>query len=425
VQVWKLIGLAGAAGVAASGAVLARSERQRQSYTSAQVRGRLHQRFGEVPLGDHDAEDAAKATVAASRPARPNPAEVARRLREAATAAPRAALDAQRSAVANLPGPLDVGQAMWQAQTGAINAAGRMPGARAVQSAVVRTPGVDQVAARLPNPLRDRPDLPPPMPLAQALEHTRTGDLWLFRGNSVADRVIRTATNSPVNHVGMAVVLDDLPPLIFHAELGKSLEDVWTGKNHRGVQLHYLQDAVLRWCHVYGQSAWLRQISPEVDRDAEDGMLRAIARLDGTPFPKTADLARRWVFNRRPVAAGRRAVEATGLPTLARDSLVMAGITELSGSPESLESVYCSEVVAETYQAMGLLSRDQPASWYDPGRFSSVDGLQLIGHELAVEIAVEVPPPPPSTDADPVGGPPPQVAATGAGDAGTGDPTEV
>ena len=67
------------------------------------------------------------------------------------------------------------------------------------------------------------------LPLDEAVELTRTGDLWLFRGDSVADHAIRTLTNAPVNHVGMAVVLDDLPPLMWHAELGKGLRDVWTG----------------------------------------------------------------------------------------------------------------------------------------------------------------------------------------------------
>ena len=72
----------------------------------------------------------------------------------------------------------------------------------------------------------------------------RTGDVWLFRGTTAADVAIRTFTNAPVNHVGMAVVLDDLPPLLWHAELGQSLPDVWTGARHRGVQLHDLRDAV-------------------------------------------------------------------------------------------------------------------------------------------------------------------------------------
>ncbi|MCW2760148.1 MAG: hypothetical protein JWR85_349, partial [Marmoricola sp.] len=76
--------------------------------------------------------------------------------------------------------------------------------------------------------------------LDHAVDITRTGDLWLFRGDSAADRTIRALTNAPVNHVGMAVVLDDLPPLMWHAELGQGLLDVWTGTQHRGVQLHDL-----------------------------------------------------------------------------------------------------------------------------------------------------------------------------------------
>ena len=61
--------------------------------------------------------------------------------------------------------------------------------------------------------------------LDKALEETRTGDLWLFRGGSRPDRAIQTLTNSPVNHVGMTVAIDDLPPLIWHAELGDKLVD--------------------------------------------------------------------------------------------------------------------------------------------------------------------------------------------------------
>jgi len=41
------------------------------------------------------------------------------------------------------------------------------------------------------------------------------------------------------------VVVDDLPPLMWHAELGRSLPDVWAGTRHRGVQLHHLREAVI------------------------------------------------------------------------------------------------------------------------------------------------------------------------------------
>ncbi|GAB2609065.1 hypothetical protein GCM10027269_76570 [Kribbella endophytica] len=203
--------------------------------------------------------------------------------------------------------------------------------------------------------------------LDDATELTRTGDIWLFRGESAADRAIQLTTNSPVNHVGMAIVIEDLPPLMWHAELGRSLPDVWTGNHQRGVQLHDLRDAVTTWAHRYGQRAWLRQLDPVVGQEMEDAVLRVVARLDGTPFPSTARLASRWIRGRVP--AFRR------------------GDRELV-----LETAYCAEVVALTYEEMGLLPGGRRPNWYDPGRFWSGDDLDLgLGATLGEEIAVDVP----------------------------------
>ena len=69
----------------------------------------------------------------------------------------------------------------------------------------------------------------------------------------------------------------------------------------------------------------------------EDAVLRTIARLDGTPFPSTTRLASRWLLGRTP--AIRRQARDTTLQT--RDT--------------TLETAYCAEVLAITYQAMGLL----------------------------------------------------------------------
>jgi hypothetical protein len=141
--------------------------------------------------------------------------------------------------------------------------------------------------------------------LDEAVDLARTGDVWLFRGHKMADRAIQVATNSPVNHVGMSVTIDDLPPLMWHAELGRSLPDVWTGTRHRGVQLHDLRESVIIWATRYGQRAWLRQLDPVVTGEMEDAVLRTIARLDGTPFPSTASLTSRWLLGRLP-ALGHR-----------------------------------------------------------------------------------------------------------------------
>ena len=45
---WKVAGLAGLAGVAATGVVLARAERRRRAYTPDKIRERLHARVAEA-----------------------------------------------------------------------------------------------------------------------------------------------------------------------------------------------------------------------------------------------------------------------------------------------------------------------------------------------------------------------------------------
>ncbi|WP_416903344.1 hypothetical protein [Micromonospora echinospora] len=245
--------------------------------------------------------------------------------------------------------------------------------------------------------------------LDEAVELTRTGDVWVFRGRSVPDRAIQFTTNSPVNHVGMAVVLDDMPPLMWHAELGRSLPDLWTGTHQRGVQLHDLRDAVCVWAERYGQRAWLRQLEPPAGPAMEDAVLRTVARLDGTPFPSTAQLAWRWLRGRvpafpRPALRGRvpafpRPALRGRVPAFPRPALPgRRGPVPAPPAPGDvpdrlLETAYCAEVVAVTYEAMGLLPPGRRPNWYDPGRFWSGDDLDLeAGATLGAEIEVRIPP---------------------------------
>ena len=163
-----------------------------------------------------------------------------------------------------------------------------------------------------------------------------TGDIWLFRGGSAADHAIRLLTNAPVNHVGMAVVLDDMPPLMWHAELGKGLLDVWTGSHQRGVQLHDLRAAVVQWTGRYGQQAWLRQLDVTVTRDMEDDAAadHRAARRDAVP--STAKLIGRVA---RGGHAGSPAPSSTTAPR---------------SSPRRTPPWACS-------------ATDRPTNYYDPG----------------------------------------------------------
>src|SRR4029450_13689319 len=96
-------------------------------------------------------------------------------------------------------------------------------------------------------------------------------------------------------------------------------------------------DAVRVWAHRYGQRAWLRQLEQPVTKAMEDKALKTVARLDGTPFPSTAQLAWRWARGRGPQLR---------LPW-----------QHAEPDEADLETAYCAEVVAVTYEDMGLLAR--------------------------------------------------------------------
>ena len=116
--------------------------------------------------------------------------------------------------------------------------------------------------------------------------------------------------------------------------------------------------AVATWNTRYQQRAWVRQLSGPIERYHEDRVLEVIERFDGRPFPTTLKLLTGWLRSRTRRHA-------------------------------SVESVFCAELVATTYQHMGLLPSTRPANWYDPGRFWSGDHLPLVApYELSAEIAV-------------------------------------
>jgi hypothetical protein len=141
--------------------------------------------------------------------------------------------------------------------------------------------------------------------LDEAVATAATGDIWLFRGRTMADRAIRTLTNSP------------------------------------------------------GQDAWVRLLDGPITRAHEDRIMETIDRLDGRPFPSALRVARGWVLGR------------------------------LRRHDTSFETVFCAELVATTYQAMGLLPASRPARAYDPGTFWSGDAIELVEpYSLGGEIAV-------------------------------------
>jgi hypothetical protein len=96
----------------------------------------------------------------------------------------------------------------------------------------------------------------------------------------------------------MAVALDDLPPLLWHSELGRSLPDVWTGERQRR------RAAAPAPGRGDDLAAALRPAGLEsgadgtIERHHEDRLMEMIDRFDGQPFPTTLGLARQWLNGR-------------------------------------------------------------------------------------------------------------------------------
>jgi hypothetical protein len=57
VRWWKVLGLAAFTGVAATGVVIARTERRRRAYTPQEIRERLHARLDDTPETLHTPRD--------------------------------------------------------------------------------------------------------------------------------------------------------------------------------------------------------------------------------------------------------------------------------------------------------------------------------------------------------------------------------
>ncbi len=57
-RLWKVLGLASVGGVAATGILIARSERKRRAYTPEEVRAKLHARLDREPDGEPPEQDA-------------------------------------------------------------------------------------------------------------------------------------------------------------------------------------------------------------------------------------------------------------------------------------------------------------------------------------------------------------------------------
>lgn len=190
----------------------------------------------------------------------------------------------------------------------------------------------------------------------------KTGDIVLFSGGSGISNGIKWATFSDWSHVGMVLVLEEYDFVcLWESTTTGGIKDLKSGKVRKGVQLVPLSGRVRQY----------------------DGKI-AVRRLMGVSF--SSDDVSALMRLRKKLA--RRPYEKNKL------ELLGAAYDSFGGAnSEDLSSLFCSELVAEAYQSLGLVKsgkKDKASNEYTPADFSEDDeSLPWLRGSLGPEITLK------------------------------------
>lgn len=193
----------------------------------------------------------------------------------------------------------------------------------------------------------------------------KTGDILLFSGKSGISEGIKFFTLSKWSHVGMVYTFEDrLDPnrtvFCWESTTLSDIKDAETGKLTKGVQRVELSERLER-CFAQGYEISVRQLNMPLT----DAMIIALNQfrhdVSGRPYERNKIELIKSVY----------------------DSI-------FGGNKEDLSSLFCSELVAEAYQKMRLLTEDLPSNEYTPKDFSQEKRIKLqLGYSLGNEMTLD------------------------------------
>jgi hypothetical protein len=190
----------------------------------------------------------------------------------------------------------------------------------------------------------------------------RTGDIMLFSGKGLASAGIKRILGCDWSHVGLVVhgAMGDRP-LLLESTPCRDLVDVLTGERTGGVRLVGLRE---RFASFDGDIA-VRRLDPALAPAQIEGLMGVLRRLHGRPYE-------------RDLLELMRSVSA-----------------RVEWRREGLASLFCSELIAEVLQGIGLLDDvgqgGRPSNEYTPRHFSSAHDLKLkLGFVFGLEIRLAV-----------------------------------
>ncbi|ARN74621.1 hypothetical protein [Oceanicoccus sagamiensis] len=175
-----------------------------------------------------------------------------------------------------------------------------------------------------------------------------TGDLVLFSGKGAFSDIIKYGTINKFSHIGMVMRIPEYDFLaIWECTPLTNVTDLDANLPRKAVQLVPLSDRVQK----YSGDIAIRQLKG--------------ASLATGALLKLMDLRKQL----RGQSYDRDKVQL----------LQSAADGPFGHNNEDLSSIFCSELVAEAYQCLGLLADDKPANEYTPADFTERNMRRLCG----------------------------------------------
>jgi len=191
----------------------------------------------------------------------------------------------------------------------------------------------------------------------------RTGDIVLFSGKGKISHGIKMFTKSKWSHVGMALRMPEYDAIfIWESTPLSSLKDAIDERAKHGAQLVLLSER-------------LRMYDGEV----------AIRHLIGIDLDEDPEARKKLMELRKEVRNRSYEEDLIEFMKAAYDG-------PWGDNVEDLSSLFCSELVAEAYQRIGLLPKPPegiPANEYTPKDFSEQKTLNLLRNaSLSIELPI-------------------------------------
>lgn len=191
------------------------------------------------------------------------------------------------------------------------------------------------------------------MKYSEIRELLRTGDVVMFKGKGLVSWIISRLGGK--SHVGVVYRPNREAVLLYESTTLSDLRDVSTGRKVRGVQLVNFSQRVA----TYRGRIWVRRLDKALDSGQRRIMVKTREEFAGKAYEQSL-----W-------------------------QLIRAGF-KWKLQQKDLGSLFCSELVAEVYQRMGILKDTIPSNEFNPGDFAKggcVDDF-MVGNRLGMEIPI-------------------------------------